>query len=69
MQIMNIQNAPKKFLMNEIGETISFEQFRYTINRLAWHKSSEINGTSPNALKSLDDDDVAIIFELRKDCT
>ena len=54
--------------MNEIDETISFEEFRYTIDRLAWHKSPGINGTSPNGLKSLDNDDVVIIFELEKYC-
>ena len=48
--------------MESLDESLTFEEFKDAIKALSWHKAPGLNKVVPNAIKALNDENLAILY-------
>ena len=59
-----LSGIKQKPVFKIIDTTLQFNEFSFAINELTLHRAASENGISPNAIKTLDKENRAFLFEV-----
>ena len=64
-----VRSRRNKSRVDKLAEPLSWKEFNCAIDKLTWHKEPELNGTSPNLIKALNNHNRSLLFRFMCDLT